>query len=95
MALQPEGFSYAAVYKDVPEEYQQYIDAGYFINEYSMTFSSEDRSEVMSEAMCLEHWRFEHGTGLRLKLQFYADCIRDCFDTTGWPEVTRWERVLG
>lgn len=95
MALQPEGFNYALVYSNIPTEYQLYIDAGYFINEYSMSFSTEDRSEVMAKAMSLEHWLFEHGTGRREKLQFYADCIRDCFDTSGWPEVTRWERVLG
>lgn len=94
MALQPEGFQYAMVYSNIPEEYLAYIDAGYFINKYSMSFATEDRSELMAEAMDLEHWLFEPGTGRREKLQFYADCIRDCFDTTSWPETTRWERVL-
>lgn len=94
MALQPEGFQYAMVYSNLPDEYVAYVSAGYFINMYSMSFATEDRSELMSEAMALKHWLFEPGTGRREKLQFYADCIRDCFDTTDWPETTRWERVL-
>ena len=94
MALQPEGFQYAMVYSNLPDEYVAYVSAGYFINMYSMSFATEDRSELMSEAMELKHWLFEPGTGRREKLQFYADCIRDCFDTTDWPETTRWERVL-
>lgn len=26
--------------------------------------------------------------------EFYAACIRDSFDTTGWPEQLPWERLL-
>ena len=33
------------------------------------------------------------GNKLR-KLEYLCRCIRDCFDTTGWPETTVWEQVL-
>jgi hypothetical protein len=48
----------------------------------------------MEAAMCNFTWDFEPGSGTRTKLQYYADCIRDCFDTEGWPERTLWEQVL-
>jgi hypothetical protein len=25
------------------------------------------------------------------KMRYYAACIRDCFDTEGWPESALWE----
>ena len=94
MALQPEGFQYVESYVDMPEEALAYIDSGYFIRDYSMTFPTEDRADVLASAIALEDWAFEPGSGLRAKLQFYAACIRDCFDTENWPEVVCWEQVL-
>lgn len=91
LALQPEGFAYGESYLDVT---QGKYDADYFVSDYSMTFPTEDRAELMSEAMHGIRWPFEPGTGCRTKLQFYSDCIRDCFNTEGWPEVTHWEQVL-
>ena len=29
-----------------------------------------------------------------IKLEFYLACLRDGFDTTGWPEETSWEAVF-
>ena len=40
------------------------------------------------------HYPFTEGSPLRDKLAYYAACIRDSFDTTGWPEVTLWEEPL-
>ena len=94
LALQPEGFSYVGNYVNVPVEYQVYLESGYFLDEYSMTFASEDRAQLMSAAMENKAQEFEAGSGRRAKLQFYADCIRDCFNTEGWPETTLWEQVL-
>lgn len=91
LALQPKGFEYGESYIDVT---QGQYDVDYFVSDYSMTFPTEDRAELMQEAMSGISWPFEPGTGCRAKLQFYADCIRDCFDTEGWPEITRWEQVL-
>ena len=91
LALQPEGFEYAMSYVD---ENQTEIDLGYFVSDYSMTFPTEDRADLMEEAMTGTQWPFEEGSGCRAKMQFYADCIRDCFDTADWPETTTWEQVL-
>ena len=94
MSLQPEGFNYAMVYTSLPPEYMEYLDSGYFVSDYSMSFPAEDRSELMEAAMYLEYWLFEPGTGRHEKMQYFADCIRDCFDTSSWPEILRWEKVL-
>ena len=94
MALQPDGFRFIESYVETPEYVADYLDTGYFIKEYGMTFPTEDRAVLMESAMMLESRYFEPGSGLRAKLQYYADCIRDCFDTEGWPDVLPWEQVL-
>ena len=94
LALQPEGFRYIETYVDMLEEALAYMDSGYFIRDYSLRYPTEDRADVLAAAMAQEDWSFAPGTGLRAKLQFYAACIRDCFDTENWPEVVCWEQVL-
>ncbi|WP_458461037.1 hypothetical protein [Paenibacillus sp.] len=94
LALQPEGFDYAYSYWEMPEYTRQYIDSGYFRDSYACTFPTEDRAELMEAAMCCEPI-FADNEKLREKLAFYSKCIRDCFDTTGWPTVTLWEQALG
>ena len=97
LALQPEGFEYAWTYQnylEIPQEFRRYIEDGYFVNEYSMTFPTEDRAVLMAEAMEDHRWEFQKGFGQKKKFRFYADCIRDCFDTKGWPEETVWEQVF-
>ena len=91
LALQPEGFEYAMSYVD---EIQMENDPDYFVSDYSMTFPTEDRAELMEAAMMGSEWPFEEGAGCSAKMQFYADCIRDCFDTRDWPKTTAWEQVL-
>ena len=59
-----------------------------------MTNPTEDRATLMETAMLDRTWAFEPGSGRRAKMQYYADCIRDCFDTDGWPDTTVWEEVL-
>lgn len=94
LALQPEGFDYAYSYWEMPDHTVRYIDSGYFRDSYACTFPTEDRAELMEAAMCGEPIFMDHEM-LRRKLSFYCQCIRDCFDTTGWPEVTLWEQPLG
>ena len=94
LALQPQGFRYTYSYVDFPEEMMVYVETGDFVSDYSMTNPTEDRAELMEYAMQGQIWAFEPGSGRRAKLQYYADCIRDCFDTTGWPEITLWEQML-
>ena len=94
LALQPEGFRYAMTYTDVPGELLSCMESGYFIKDYSLTYPTEDRAVLMESAMSGYDWDFEPGSGTRAKLRYYADCIRDCFDTQLWPERTLWEQVL-
>lgn len=94
LALQPEGFDYAYSYWEMPGHTAGYIDSGYFTDSYACTFPTEDRAVLMEAAMSGEPV-FVDNEMLRRKLSFYCQCIRDCFDTTGWPEVTLWEQPLG
>ena len=94
LALQPEGFHYAMSYSDVPEDVLRYMESGYFISEYALTYPTEDRAVLLASAMENYSWDFEPGSGRSAKLRYYADCIRDCFDTEGWPETAVWEQVL-
>lgn len=94
MALNPEGFHYASSYQNIPDELYQYGNSGYFAYDYSLTFSTEDRATMMEMALGGEQLRQAYWNGLRTKLAYYSRCIRDCFDTTLWPEYTAWEAVL-
>ena len=90
LALQPEGFRYAYSYYDLSDDILAYSDSGYFVNEYSMTFPTEDRATLMAAAMVNDEV-FAMSAGLQEKMGFYARCIRESFDTEGWPEMTLWE----
>lgn len=92
--LQPAGFHYAQSYVTMPDALLSFLEGDHFVYYYSMTYPTEDRAVLMEEAMALNQDLFAAGSGRRAKMQFYADCIRDCFDTTLWPETTLWEQVL-
>lgn len=94
LELQPEGFGYAMSYTEMPEDLLSFMDSGYFLSDYGLTYPTEDRAVLMAEAMENYAWSFEPGTATESKLRYYASCIRDCFDTAGWPETTCWEQVL-
>ena len=91
LALQPEGFQYAMSYV---EPLDSPTDPDYFVSDYSTTFPTEDRAELMESVMQDYNWDYELSSGRHAKMQYYADCIRDGFDTQGWPETTAWERYL-
>lgn len=93
-SLNPEGFEYCYSYTDVPDSY--YYDGydDYFIDIYSRTFPTEDRARVLEYAMIGAEFCFDTYPGLVDKIEYYSECIRDAFDTTGWPEVTKWEEML-
>ena len=93
LALQPEGFDYARSYTDMPEETLRYLESGYFVTDYSMTYPTEDRATLFAAAMT-QAPLLEESPGMQKKLDYYARCIRDCFDTTGWPAVAAWEQLL-
>ena len=93
LALQPEGFAYAMSYTNMPEENLQYTGTGFFAESYAMTYPTEDRATLFADAMT-QSPLLEASAGMQAKLDYYARCIRDCFDTEGWPEVTAWEQPL-
>lgn len=95
-ALNPPGFEYTYDYYNLPENI--YTDGydGYFVDTYARTYPTEDRARILEYAMAGYDWMFssEGAAPLLEKLRYYADCIRDAFDTTGWPETAAWETPL-
>ena len=70
-------------------------DFTYFVDSYSTISPTEDRARVLEYAMSdYGRWTFDEAAGLRKKLSYYCSCIRDAFDTTGWPESLPWEQYL-
>ena len=90
LSLQPEGFRYAYSYTDMPDEIAAYENSGYFVSSYAMTFPTEDRATLMSEIIS-DKTVLQENPAMAEKMRYYAACIRDCFDTEGWPETTLWE----
>ncbi len=93
-ALSPADFEYFYEYDADWASRDTSAWEGYFIDGYAMSFPTEDRARTWEYACEDYDWSFADAPGLRAKLQYYSDCIRDCFDTTGWPAVTHWERFL-
>ena len=90
LSLQPEGFRYAYSYTDMTDAIAAYANSGYFVSSYSMTFPTEDRATLMS-VIISDKTVLQENPGMAEKMHYYAACIRDCFDTEGWPEATLWE----
>lgn len=90
LSLQPEGFRYAYSYVDMPDAIAAYENSGYFVSSYAMTFPTEDRATLMSQIIS-DKTLLRENPGMAAKMRYYAACIRDCFDTEGWPETTVWE----
>ena len=67
------------------------MDSGYFVKDYSLTFPTEDRATLMAAAM-MRTEQYESSAGLQEKMHFYAQCIRQSFNTEHWPEKTVWEK---
>lgn len=93
-SLNPDYGGYYESYEMMPMEYYQELFTPYFADDYGKSFSTEDRATIFEAAMCQTNQIFALDTPLYSKLKYYCDCIRDCFDTTGWPEYTAWEKVL-
>ena len=92
-ALNPDGFAYIGEYGSLttniqPEWYSCFID------DYAMINATEDRARIFEHAVENSGTIFRDASGLIAKLQYYSDCIRDCFDTALWPETTAWEMPL-
>lgn len=94
-ALLPEGFSYAQTYQDLTDsDIWAYVNSGYFVNDYACRYATEDRATMVEMAMMENDFVFAQNPHLRDKLAYYSECIRDCFHTDGWQDVTQWEKIL-
>jgi len=91
-ALNPSWFteySYDYSIEHPLEDYESFVDG------YSTIKPTEDRARVMEYAMAdYGFYTFNGNDVLMDKLEYYCRCIRDAFDTTGWPEVLPWEQYL-
>lgn len=94
LSLQPEGFDYDYSYLREREDIAAVLNSGYFISGYACTFPTEDRATMMALIMDTPAFA-EENPPILAKLDYYARCIRDCFDTAGWPAVLPWEVPLG
>ena len=99
-SFNPDSFSYDDSYANYnPDDPSNHI-SGYFIDSYGMTFATEDRSEIFGTAIddhingIYDDARFTDSSPIRNKLDYYSRCIRDGFDTKGWPDTMAWESVL-
>ena len=98
-SFNPDGFTYLETYSEDVYPYQDYERFySYFISSYSMTYPTEDRAQLMEDAMS-EDWSIwgggiQNNPPMQEKFEYYCRCIRDGFSTEGWPEVTAWEECL-
>ena len=100
-SFNPSADMYTYTYADYGfSKYQKYtydrdVDGAYFVDGYAMTYPSEDRARLFESVMSDELFDidFEDAPKLREKLNFYAKCIRQVFDTTGWEDIP-WEAYL-
>lgn len=92
MDLNPKWFNGYSYDYSVLQDMEDYTS---FCDSYSMIKPTEDRARVMEWAMSeYGRWTFENAPILQAKLSYYCRCIRDAFDTSGWPEELLWEQYL-
>lgn len=87
--LNPENGGYYGSYEMLPMSYYDESFVPYFASDYGKSFPTEDRATIFEGAMAGSLQK-----SLREKLEYYCECIRDCFDTSGWPNSTTWEETL-
>lgn len=80
-------------YYEFIADWDQKKSNDYFIDSYSMTYPTEDRARIFEYVMEDDSWfEFSDYPHILEKLKYWAETIRNGFDTTGWPEQTYWER---
>lgn len=94
--LNPAYGGYFESYEMMPMEYYEELFTSCFVIDYGKTFSTEDRATIFEQAMlgAAQIFSNERFPVVFSKLEYYCQCIRECFDTTGWPEYTKWEATL-
>ena len=94
MSLQPEGFVFSGTYTEDYDDVSEFFDPSYFASNYGATYPTEDRATLFGSLMA--GWIIPDAfpEPMHAKLMYYAACIRDCFDTEGWPAQTVWEQLI-
>ena len=87
----PKGFVYENENENRINMYWDYPE--YFVDTYASTDQNEDRARIIEYASVGKWDIFEGKQPLKDKLSYYSQCIRNGFDTTGWPEKTIWENT--
>jgi hypothetical protein len=99
-SFNPEDYYYLYTYDGYEDNDLYYQYPEYFADSYGTTFATEDRAELFGLAMSdyLEYLDedalFIEGSPIVEKYEYYCECIRDGFDTTGWDDVMPWEEIL-
>ena len=86
-ALNPKGFSYYGSKTGIPQSVLYDGYEGWFIDVYSRTSASEDRARIFEYAMMGYDWAFESSPGRQAKLEYYWQCIYECFGSEGWEPI--------
>ena len=79
-------------------DYTRTGDADYvwFVDAYATTYPTEDRARLFEYAMRYHDDlpEFYHSSHIQQKLSYMFDLIRQCWDSSDWPEITVWENAL-
>ena len=95
LRLNPECNGYFDSYEIMPMDYFQEEFTPYFISDYGKSFATEDRATIFETAMAKNaDIFFDANNPLCKKLSYYSECIREDFDTAGWPACTVWEEPM-
>ena len=87
--------SYNEEYDEAIYQYMYYSDGDVsntcFVDSYALSYPTEDRARIFESVMC-DYYEvdFNKAPRIKAKLNYYADAIREAFDTTGWGEMP-WE----
>lgn len=89
------GYPQYSSYRYDESLYGKQQEDAYFIDMYAMTYPTEDRARIFESVMTdhLFDVDFKTAPHLAEKLNYYARCIREVFDTTGWENVP-WEAYM-
>lgn len=100
-SLLPEGYSYKNSYVSGRTEwkyiyYYADLEDTYFCDEYSQTYSGEDKARCFEYLMYGERdgYMYMDAPRIQEKLALYFKYIREAFDDSTWPEKTIWEEKL-
>lgn len=99
----PEGYYYMESYDGYEDNDAYYQHPEYFYDSYGTTYPTEDRAQLFGASVAnhldpddpysYENITFTDSPERLAKLTYYCECIRDGFNTDGWPDVLPWEEI--